>query len=286
MTVEVHEIDKEIGPPPRHIDETTTRLSAYAKAFEDAQQVRKASTLRGDLVAADMFFTVEQRLSRRLGKELKTHTLWPFLEPLTGLAGPLTARAIAVIGDPRRFPGQQCSIGHTLPPMYEPGDQCPVTATEKLTEIDGSAGGGDDLPTADAPTEIEARNGGFSDTAAETATESETLVGRCVGVMRPPRPHSGVRSLWHYAGLHVVNGQLPKRRKGTQIDWNPTLRTLALQPHGIADQIIVHRTEPYRGLYDQARTRDKYHNVARTIIAKAFLGDLLVEWKRLVEVSA
>jgi hypothetical protein len=100
-----------------------------------------------------------------------------------------------------------------------------------------------------------------------------------------------VRSLWHYAGLHVIEGRMPQRRKGVQSDWKPTLRTLALGPDGLADQIIKHRTPTYRDIYDETKARTvledlppwKSHKIARTVAAKAFLGDLLVTWK---EISA
>lgn len=318
MTEDRSEIEPATGPPPRHIDLTTERLSAYAKAFEDAQSVRKAAHLRGDELAAEMFSDTEKQLSRRLGKTLKGHVLWPWLEGLSGLAGPLSARVIAIIGDPRRFPGQQCSIGHTLPPVYRVGEPCPVVAevdreseantgddvsdrADPCSESDSYVGAVDVSPDTDRGYESDVGSGvagvsgaavavefdgsdgsGSSRATDEVADESDHHDVRCAGTMLAPRPGTGVRSLWHYAGLHVIDGALPKRRKGTQADWNPTLRTLALQPNGIADQIIKHRCEPYRTTYDEARERGKFHKVARTIAAKQFLGDLLVEWKQLV----
>lgn len=77
----------------------------------------------------------------------------------------------------------------------------------------------------------------------------------CPGTMLEPRPHSGVRSVWHYLGLHVVDGKMPRRRKGVQADWNPDGRTACLMPQGIADHIIMHRVEPYRGLYEATKAR-------------------------------
>ncbi|KKK75450.1 hypothetical protein LCGC14_2873600, partial [marine sediment metagenome] len=127
MTELPHEIGDQIGPPPRHINEATARLNVYAKAFEGAQKMRIASQLRGDHVAAEWFLTVEKHGAYRLGRELRIHELWPFLEPLKGLSGARTARAVGAIGDPLRFPGQKCSKGHTLPPFYEPSTQCLVT---------------------------------------------------------------------------------------------------------------------------------------------------------------
>jgi hypothetical protein len=83
---------------------------------------------------------------------------------------------------------------------------------------------------------------------------------------------------------------MPKRRRGVQCDWKPELRTLALGPDGLADQIIKHRTPTYRDVYDETKARKvaddpdmppwKAHKIARVVASKAFLGDLLVEWKK------
>ena len=301
MTEVPSENDTAYGPPSRHIDPITERLSAYAKAFEDAQKVRKASHLRGDELAAEMFKDAEDRLSRRLGSTLRKHELWPFLEPLKGLAGPLTARVISIIGDPRRFPGQQCEFGHTLPAIYPAGTPCPVVAdpefeperhpgddelsrgAEMVIESEKSGGTADFFPDTEASLEIERASGvgKSSRTGSEAGHENDCRTVSCAGTLRPPRKRTGVKSLYHYSGLHVVNGKLPMRRKGQQADWNPALRTLALQPNGLADQIIKHRTPKYREIYDAAKDRGKHHKVARTIAVKQFLGDLLVAWKEI-----
>lgn len=290
----------------RYVDAVTSDIGTLAANFEDVQKLRKSirqreivgqeeppppSTSVQDLVR------VEERFARALRKALESHPLWPWLEPLKGLAGPLTARVLACIQDPRRFPGQRCSEGHYLAPNGELGQPCPVNVSGE----------------------------------------------RCPGIMLAPRPGTGVRSLWHYAGLHVVDGKLARLRKGQQGSWNVGLRTLTLQPHGLADQIVLARTPVYRDVYDQKRaqleefrtiTEDdlgdaedggdgpnnvgnaelrfesdgrggvppilkgpgvdvqrerepgsglrpfQVHAIARTVAAKAFLGDLLIEWKR------
>ena len=111
---------------------------------------------------------------------------------------------------------------------------------------------------------------------------------------------------------------MARKTRGKQADWQPMLRTLLLQPDGIADQIIKHRTPKYRDIYDAAKERIALrgaesppvsetslgsaqsigedadipdesgnaigaspHKIARVITAKAFLADLLMEWKRL-----
>lgn len=315
-------------PPSRHVDSITASLAAYSKAFEDAQKVRMAANLRGDEWATDLFTSVEKQLSNRLQKELKRHPLWPWLKAQKGLAGPRVARLIAIIGDPLRFPGQKCSMGHTLPPGFEVGQQCPVTADHRLESVD--IDGGDDVSPVDGNFESDGRSGrGTSFVAADECSEFDSGTGSdnsspvertsepdeerdrgtfpthvdgadrepgsavvCVGRMLPPRTTTGVGSLWHYLGLHVVEGKLPMRRKGRQADWHITGRSLVLGDKGIAAQIVMQRTPKYRDIYDSAKERLKERSpewppirvekVARTIAAKAFIGDLLVEWKRIV----
>lgn len=198
-------------------DLVTLRLALLSAAFEDTQRTRKSCLLRasaiergaavGDQIAidyqlalAEMYKPIEARISRDLKKLLKQHALWPWLEPLKGLSGPRSARLIAVISQPHRFPGQRCTKGHYFPPMLEEGAPCP---------------------------------------ASEFDVESDARRG-CCGTMLPPRPHTGTRSLWHYLGLHVVNGKSPRKSKGTRCDWHPFGRTLVLGEDGTADQIARH----------------------------------------------
>lgn len=295
------------GPDP-----ITAYLGVLAASFEDVQQTRKASQQRGMDSLADSLKKIEAQLSRELKKTLKTHPLWPFLEPLKGLSGPLTARLIAKVGDPLTFPGQRCSEGHYHRPIFEVGAPCPVYRYE-----------GDEHRGA----------------AADIVFASESR-GGCTGIMLPPRTTTGVRSFWHWSGLHVVDGRLPKRRKGVQCDWNPAARTLALGPDGLADQIVKHQTSPYIEKYyavkerlgapaDPAVESERFgggapdseggvatagenecrvgpslgfaegverggesecrsgplrpfqiHQRARTIAVKAFMGDLIVAWKQ------
>jgi len=60
-----------------------------------------------------------------------------------------------------------------------------------------------------------------------------------------------VASLWHYFGQHVgADGRAPRRRKGTNIDWNPRGRTILYQ---LGSTIIKNRKNPWRDFFDQAR---------------------------------
>jgi hypothetical protein len=98
-------------------------------------------------------------------------------------------------------------------------------------------------------------------------------VAAFIGRMRDPRRFKGPRSLWHYAGLHVVNGKLPKQQRGQRGDWNPSMRAAVLQPGGIAEQIVRLRVPTYRAKYDAAKER-----IARergVIEDQAVVGDVL-----------
>jgi hypothetical protein len=271
----------------RYVDDTTALLNVYAASFEDTQQGYIRASNRGDTYSAEELKKHTDRLSRRLRKTLEQHVLWDWLEPLKGLAGARTARIIAAIGDPRRFPGQQCSEGHTLPPLFDEGVECPVPAVHAAENERTHGGDGSDLP-AEGDGVFDEIDGGFPPDSDDAACESEDKAARCPGVMLPPRTSDGRGSLNHYAGLHVVNGKLPQRRKGQQADWKPLLRTLLIGPKGIGDMIVMHRTPKYRDIYDSFKDRRpvtpdfppwRIDKIAKTVAAKAFVGDLLTEWK-------
>jgi len=267
------------GATTRYIDASTELLGQLASMWMDFQQMRKAAAQRG-LTDKDVavLLKVETHFGDQLKKALRQHVLWDgFLSELSGLGGVHTARLIARIGDPRRFPGQQCTMGHTFVPTNRLGS-CPFQA------VDGE---------------------------------------HCPGIVQEPRRGTGTRSVWHYLGLHVVNGRSPRKQKGQQADWDPLGRTAVLQPDGIADAIVRNRVPRYRDIYDDSKARlirergadsrsevdalpgpdapdhtraeaespyeiEPTHGlrpfesdrIARKIAAKAFVGDLLQEWKR------
>lgn len=248
----------------------------------DVQQTRMALRQRQQEAMSADIQKVEEKLDRLIKKELMGHPVWPWLSQYPGLGGVQVARLISLIRDPRRFPGQKCSVGHTLSPDHEAGAPCPWVGIDDAV---------------------------------------------CEGTMLPPRETTGVRSLWHYLGLHVVDGHSPKKRKGQRADWSPVGRTVVLMPGGIADSIIKSRTPVYRDEYDRQKERlisergaapavvtevkdgaalldgpevergpvtepvvglrpIQIHERARKIAAKRFVGDLLMEWKRVLAEGA
>jgi len=305
------------GAPPRHIDLETALLDRLARSWLGVQQHRKGMAQRelaDDIVAE--FKRGEDLLSRRLSQALRRHPLWPWLSQYRGLGGAHVALVIGLIGDPRRFPGQRCTEGHYLPPLYAVGAPCPIAGPDR--ESDGT--GGDGAEAAGA--------------AADRTGESEAGPGCCPGVMLPPRTTSGTRSLWHWLGLHVVEGRAPRKTKGQRCDWQPRGRASVMQPDGIADQIVRHgvRVDPvtgerialhkYAAIYLETKARLNHRvadvpteievdrgdaiplraaadagaidrprgrplrpfqadRIARKVAAKAFLADLLAAWKAL-----
>ena len=153
----------------------------------------------------------EQRdeIGKLLTKTLKKHPVYPWLKAHRGAPKAVhTARLIAIIGDPLRFPGRACERAkgrHYLPQDYE-GDTCPVL----VYNSEGDA----------------------------------EVCGEEVG---PLRRGCGRRSLRHYIGMHVTaDGKFPRKRKGHQCDWNPEARGAILLPDvGIAAQLIRQKVEPY-----------------------------------------
>ena len=265
------------------IDGPSGLLGRLCATWFQVQQLRKSMAQRGLEELATEQERVENRLSRRVSAELRRHPLWPWLSQFPGLGGVHTARLLVRIDDPWKFPGQRCTRGHYTRPIYAVGQVCPVTVAEVGPGI---------------------ANGS----------------GHCDGTMLDPRPGTGTRSLWHFAGLHVVNGRSPRKTRGQRCDWDPVARTCVLQPGGIAEQIVRQRVPRYRDIYDQAKERltnergadamsvieriggavddgvgagivravdggpglrpIQIENLARKIAAKAFVGDLLAEWKR------
>jgi hypothetical protein len=79
------------------------------------------------------------------------------------------------------------------------------------------------------------------------------MLGYCDGKYPDGRervPH--VSSLWHYCGMHVVNGKAPKRQKGQKLDYNNRARVLVWK---VVDSFLKQNTRPYRDIYDSEKQR-------------------------------
>jgi hypothetical protein len=216
-----------------------TGLRELTATWEDVQRSRLAAEQRGLLPVAEALHKTETALARDIRKALMAHPLWDWLP--SGLRGVHVARLVALIDDPWRFPGRRCTVGHYLS----------VAADDD--ESVGLAGDGDPCPVG-------------------------THEGSCTGTLLPPRSGSGVRSLWHYCGLHVVDGRSPRKRKGSIADWSPIARTVVLMPGGIAEQIVRQRVVKYRDTYDLTKDRlTRERGAAGWIANDTDVGDALTD---------
>lgn len=272
----------------RYRDPITERLGILASGFDQVHKARQGLTSIGLPASAEELLRIETQLGRELVRTLRRHPLWnPFLRRLPGVGGVHMARLISRIRDPLKFPGRRCSAGHYLPADFT-GAVCPVILRR--------AGVGDELDRDDGPSEgVEA--------GADGQVEIEHRGGPCLNAVGSIRPGTGVRSLWHFTGMHVVDGHSARRVRHVKASWDPIARTCLMQPGGIAEQIVRLRVEPYRSdAYDQTRVRLEQRGVvewsgiekirgtsqlppwridriARVVAAKSLLGDLLIAWK-------
>lgn len=267
---------EEKGVSARYRDSITEGLGLLASAWDSEHKNYMAQLLRSrygsPYVAQALAEAAEGAKERReaIGKKLvglmRQHPLGSWLKEHPGVGGVHSARLVACIGDPLRFPGKVCESGHHVPADFEGDCTCPV----------------------------------YRDDGAEKHHE-------CGGKIGPVRRGTGVRSAWHFCGLHAeADGRSPRRRKGVKATWNPIARSCVLQPDGIADQIVRHQVEPWIGLYYETKKRIgkergfeflceidmnagsalrpfQIDAIARKVAAKAFVGDLLLEWKRRVD---
>ena len=252
----------EIGPSngfSRYRDPVTQALGLCASTWETTNASWQQTLLRSKHAAPEMPSVQEHledvaaglRLTRdKVGKKLaallKEHPLWPWLEQCRGLRGTHVSRVVSMIGDPLRFPGRICADGHHLPSDWAGPCGC-------LAAI------------------------------GEGKSRKWVPCGAEVG---PVRRGTGVRSLWHNFGVHVVDGHQPRRRKGVQCTWNPAGRTALLMPDGIADQIVKQRTEPWRTIFDEQKERiARERGTARTSEAEELSGPSLAPLAEAVDVS-
>jgi len=297
----------------RYRDPVTQSLGLLASTWESAdkswQQAEKRARVAPPGSPTALFLatyreecrTLRDAIGERLAKTLRQHALYPWLTAHRGCPKAVhTARVIAMVKDPLLFPGRQCPAGHYSPADHE--GMC----LEQVQVGEGKA--------------------------AKWVT--------CNAEVEAVRRGTGTRALWHYLGLHVVDGALPKRAKGQQADWSTKGRTACLMPDGIADMIIRQKVEPWYGVYLAAKawkvgranevedetisvgpaaghvsvivsqvdsvigeggeTEAGYesavahglsasalppwhiHKIGRIVLVKAFVADMLAEWKRIV----
>lgn len=236
--------------PDFYVDEITYRMGLLARSLEDQQRVSIKAQQRGDELSAAAAKKAETAIKTALTKTMQEHPMWSWLSQFPGLAtGSQMAQLMSYVRDPRRFPGQRCTEGHNLAAIYDVGGACPLVIAVK---------------------------------------DAESLEP-CAGTMLEPRPHSGVKSLWHYFGCHAVDGKTPRKARGQQADWHLRGRSIIFRPStGLSGQIVLRSVEPYVTTYRQTKERLLTERgevkgldfIARKVAVKQFLGDFLIAWKQ------
>ena len=254
-------------------DPITEEIGLYGRSFEDLMRQRNRFSNRGQdyetgeirsqymLDLSEIIGVSEKKVGYKLGKLLRTHPMGDWLvEAKT--CGLRVAQILAMIRNPHRFPGQMCSKGCYLLPTFKVGEPCPCYTTPQKDE------------------------------AAKP----------CDGTIQAPRHGTGCRALWHMTALYPApskNGERPRlarRRKAEQSSFNQKAKTNILMPQGIAQQFYMQGSR-YADDYYEAKKRlaakpenaDKapgwLDTTARVIAAKKWVGDLLMEWKKLTPIE-
>lgn len=146
---------------------TEGRLAALCFLLEDVQKVRIGAGNRGFTDQSERLKLEEDRISRLVKKELAEHPMYDWLP--NGMRGAKVAMLLSIMRDPARFPNKSC--------------------------------------------------------------------------------------LQSYFGLGAVHGRAQRRARGVKANYNVRGKTILLGPKGIADQIVLHRVQPYRDMYDAEKAR-------------------------------
>jgi hypothetical protein len=251
-----------LGLPSRYIDPETELLGQLAATWQDFAQTRKAAAQRQmPEVVVDRFQTMETWLGEQLKKALRQHPLWPWLSQFPGLGGVHTARLIARIGDPRRFPGQQCDRGHT----FTPRDAVSPTSTMACPFVDMATG--------------EVCPGRVLDPIGRTAVLqpdgiAEAIVRNRVPIYRERYDREKTR-LTAERGVEVASEiDHPHGPRSSEVDAESERAAGGVEADVAAVSVPSLGLRPFQ-----------LDALARKIAVKAFVGDLLAEWKRLVGVD-
>ncbi len=112
-----------------YADEITAEIGLDARWFDRTISFRRGMQTAGvNSAFVEVMKKLEARLKYKVSKAMREHVLWPWLEPLKGLAGASTGLLLAYIAHPWRFPGQRCGAAepHYHTPRFAPGAPCPV----------------------------------------------------------------------------------------------------------------------------------------------------------------
>jgi hypothetical protein len=283
------ETDSGPSSPSRYIDHDTELLGSLAAMWQDFQQMRLSAGQRGlttEYTAA--FAKVETMFARDLKKALRKHPLWPWLSEHPGTGGVHVARLIARIGNPHRFPGQQCDRGHTFAPTHalsstsrvacpffnKEKEQCPgrilpprtATGVRALWRYFGLDGDRD-----------HAASGHRYDRLGKTALLQPEggIAAQIVRLRIEPW-----RSIYDTHKTRLTNERGLVSNPESETSNGAGRRSEIENPVGPNGTEAEHPDEIDRTLGLRPFQIDA---IARKIAAKAFVGDLLMAWKRITE---
>lgn len=236
--------------------DVTRRVRIYSREWMSLLRSANRKDQRSEALGGHPRFKASAKADREerkeLGKALKRlvkreHAMGDWLQE-QDTAACHVGYVLGAIRNPHRFPSQQCTEGHHLLPTFDADEPCPAETTPKRGE--------DPKP--------------------------------CKGTVKPPRTSTGCRAITHYFGLMPgQDGRLIELKKGEQASFDPEARRAILQPGGVAEQMLRQHS-PYREIYDEEKERLiddrdlpdwRADKIARIIMSKEWLRDLLMEWK-------
>lgn len=126
--------------------------------------------------------------------------------------------------------------------------------------------------------------------ATEAKGMSHRTFALLFGITGPLDRFATVSKLWHYLGMHVDQGEAPRKRRGEKLSYSPQGRTRC---YLIGEAIVkVGGGGKYRALYDAKKAyyeaervdwpQIRRHRAAMRYAVKAMLKDMWVEWRRVL----
>lgn len=293
-------------------------LEELCRNFEDIQRTRIAAHNRGSLGIEAQLRDIEDRVGRQIAKELHDHPLWPWLSEQRGLTGVTTARVVAIIGDPWRFPGQACTVGHIMRPVQPIGGPCPDISRDEDGDAQPCTGTmlaprettgvrslwryfGLDVEDGRLPMRRKGKQGHWHVVGRSLILNDVGIAGQIVRQRTPKYRDIYDRHKARLLGADVqpeIEGRVGAENRveiealsgadaGPESEWgNGADPAVEIEGRCGADE----RTAIGRGVGAEGggeseppagtKPRWQVEKIARTVAAKEFIGDLLMEWKR------
>lgn len=99
------------------------------------------------------------------------------------------------------------------------------------------------------------RDHALGDWVKRTIGVGEKQMARLLSAIGDPAERQKVSQLWAYCGFHVIDGEAPRRRAGSQLNFSMTAR---MRTRLIAESCVKQAKSPYRAVYDAGR--EKYED--------------------------